>query len=49
MKTEINEAIASTVSDMLEADLKVSFTKKELDKMGVKITSVPQTIKLTLS
>ncbi len=34
---------------MLDADLKVSFTKKELDKMGVKIASIPQTIKLTLS
>ncbi len=40
MRSEINEAIASTVSDMLEADLKVSFTKKELDKMGIKIAPV---------
>jgi len=40
MRTEINEAIASTVSDMLDADLKVSFTKKELDKMGIRIAPV---------
>jgi putative transcriptional regulator len=40
MRDSINEAIASTVSDMLEADLKVSFTKKELDKLGIKLTPV---------
>ena len=32
IRSSINEAITSTVSDMLEAELKVSFTKKELDK-----------------
>jgi len=40
MRTKINEAIASTVSDMLNADLKVSFTKKELNKMGLNIEPV---------
>ena len=40
MRNSINEAIASTVSDMLEADLKVSFTKKELDKLGVEVAPV---------
>ena len=40
MRDSINDAIASTVSDMLEADLKVSFTKKELDKLGVEVDPV---------
>ena len=40
MRDSINEAIASTVNDMVEANLKVSFTKKELDKLGVKIVPV---------
>jgi len=40
MRKSINEAIASTVTDMLEANLKVSFTKKELKKMGVKVKPV---------
>jgi hypothetical protein len=40
MRDSINDAIASSVSDMLEADLKVSFTKKELDKLGVKVTPI---------
>ena len=40
MRNSINDAIASTVTDMLEADLDVSFTQKELKKMGVKIDPV---------
>jgi putative transcriptional regulator len=40
MRSSINDAIASTVSDMIEADLKVSFTKKELDKLGIKVVPV---------
>ena len=32
MRSSINEAITSTVSNMLEAELKASFIKKELDK-----------------
>jgi len=40
MRESINEAIASTVRDMLEADLKVSFTQKELRKMGIEVKPV---------
>ena len=40
MRDSINDAIASTVSDMLEANLKVSFTKKKLDKLGVEVAPV---------
>ena len=40
MRASIKEAIASTVQDMVDADLKVSFTKKELDKLGVKVDLV---------
>ena len=43
MRKSMNEAIASTVTDMIEADLKVSFTQKELNKMGVKVASVSLT------
>ncbi len=54
MRDSINEAISLTVTDMLEADLDVSFTQKELKKMGVKIDPVTitadeiQTIRKTL-
>jgi len=40
MRDSMNEAISSTVKDMIEADLEVSFTKKELNKLGVKIEPV---------
>ena len=40
MRDSINEAISLTVTDMLEADLDISFTQKELKKMGVKIDPV---------
>lgn len=40
MRNSINDAIASTVNDMREAHIEVSFTKKELDKLGVKIAPV---------
>ena len=40
MRDSINEAIGSTVRDMIEADMSVSFSKKELDSMGVKIAPV---------
>jgi len=36
----MNEAIASTVSDMINADIKVSFTQKELRQLGVKVATV---------
>ena len=37
MRDAIQEAIGTTVTDMMDAGLKVSFTKKELDKLGVEI------------
>ena len=37
MRDSIKEAIGTTVQDMLNAGLKVSFTKKELDSLGVEI------------
>ena len=37
MRDSIQEAISLTVTDMMDAGLKVSFTKKELDKLGVEI------------
>jgi len=37
MRDSIQEAIGSTVTDMMDAGLKVSFTKKELDELGVEI------------
>ena len=40
MRKSINEAIASTVTDMMEAGLQVSFTQKELKKMGVEVKPV---------
>ncbi|BAF71663.1 helix-turn-helix domain-containing protein [Sulfurovum sp. NBC37-1] len=40
MRDSMNEAISSTVKDMIEADLEVSFTKKELKRMGVEIAPV---------
>ncbi len=40
MRKRINEAIVSTVTDMVEANLEVSFTKKELDKLGVEMPLV---------
>jgi len=40
MRDSMNEAISSTVKDMIEVDLEVSFTKKELKKMGVEIAPV---------
>ena len=40
MRDSINEAISLTVRDMIETNLEVSFTEKELSKMGVKIVPV---------
>ena len=36
MRDSGKEAIASIVTDMIEADLKVSFAQKELHKMDIK-------------
>ena len=40
MRKSIKEAIASTVKDMIGAGVKVSFTPKELHKMGIEVESV---------
>ena len=40
MRSSVEEAIASTVSDMLDAGLEVSFTQKELSRMGVDVAPV---------
>jgi len=40
MKNNIDEAITSTVKDMIGAGVKVSFTQKELHKMGIEIENV---------
>jgi putative transcriptional regulator len=43
MKKSINEAVIATVQDMLNAELKSSFTKKELDQLGVTIPEISMT------
>ena len=40
MRNSINEAITSTVENMLDTNLEVSFTEKELRKLGVKLDPV---------
>ena len=40
MRASIKDAISSTVGDMIKADLSVSFTKKELDSLGVDVPKV---------
>ncbi len=40
MRDSVKDAIASTVGDMLSADLNISFSKKELDKLGIEILTV---------
>lgn len=40
MRDNIKEAISSTITDMIKADLEVSFTKKELDKLGVDVPKI---------
>ncbi len=37
MRDSMQEAIGSTVADMMSTGLKVSFTQKELDELGVEI------------
>jgi len=55
MRDSIKEAIASTVTDMLDIGLESSFTDKELKKLGVEIQPVSlsaeeiQQIRKTLS
>jgi len=40
MRNSIKEAIASTVQDMIDIELKTSFTQKELKSLGVKVPKV---------
>ena len=40
MRTSIKKAIGTTVQDMLDSGLKSSFTKKELNALGVKIPEI---------
>ena len=40
MRSSIKKAIGTTVQDMLDSGLKSSFTKKELNTLGVKIPEI---------
>jgi len=40
MRDSVKEAIGSAVQDIIDAGIKVSFTKKELDELGVKVPTV---------
>ena len=40
MRDSIKEAIGSTVQDMIDSKVKVSFTKKELNSLGIIIPSI---------
>ena len=43
MKKTIKSAVSSVVQDMLDAGLKSSFTKKELDHLGITIPDISMT------
>ena len=43
MRESIKNAIGETVQDMMDSGIKVSFTKKELDLLGVEIPEVQLT------
>ncbi|WP_428356346.1 helix-turn-helix domain-containing protein [Methyloprofundus sp.] len=43
MRESIKNAIGETVQDMMDSGIKVSFTKKELDLLGVEIPKVQLT------
>ena len=40
MRDSIKNAISETVQEMLDSEIKVSFTKKELNSLGVEIPKV---------
>ncbi len=40
MRKTMKEAIRTTVRDMLNSDLKTSFTKKDFDKLGVEFSEI---------
>ncbi len=43
MRDDIKEAIGSAVQDLIDIGVKVSFTKKQLDDLGVRVPSVKLT------
>ena len=43
MRNSIKEAIGSTVQDMIDSKIKVSFTQKELNSLGIIIPSIEVT------
>ena len=43
MRESIREAIGTTIRDMLEAGLESSFTKREMDSLGLSIPEVVMT------
>ncbi len=43
MRDSIKTAIGETVQDMLNSGIKTSFTKKELDSLGIKIPEIQLT------
>ena len=43
MRDSIKKAIGETVQDMLNSGIKSSFTKKELDSLGIKIPEIQLT------
>ncbi|MCK5785424.1 MAG: helix-turn-helix domain-containing protein [Candidatus Sabulitectum sp.] len=40
MRKSMKEAIGATVRDMLNSDLKTSFTKKDFDELGVEFSEI---------
>ncbi len=40
MRESIKNAVAETVQDLISSGFKISFTKKELDKLGVEIPEI---------
>ena len=40
MRTSIKEAVGTTVQELIKSGIKTSFTKKELNELGVKIPDV---------
>jgi len=49
MRESIKNAIGETVQDMMDSGIKVSFTKKELDLLGVEIPKVQLTTNQIIS
>lgn len=43
MRDSVKKAVGTTVNDMLKAGLKTTFTKKELDALGVEIPEISLT------